>query len=489
MVLKCAQESVCFGSWIISRLSLLVGSRVVMHKKRHKECSPMGCVKALGRYVLLSVLLISAPGCAILSRLSDDPATVVETKAGDRTLLVSPVVLQGKVMRFADEYIALVAHAVDGVTSQLQTPEVRLEATWWKVNQANAAIGNAAGVNPVLNALDMIMLASASRMVVEDYWAGIAYGEAARPLLEAHRLMETQSWSLVEGWVTDAQKQDLQELIMAWRKENPQQRQVAGSRIQEFSESLGRRSKVKMDKTPTSLFSLFGLDPLASLDPARQEIEKTRQTAERVLFYGQHLPMLLNWQAELLSYQLACQPESRQILSNANQFADSADRFTKTVEQLPRVIDQQREAAIQQVFDNLKREEKQARELLDELRATLAEGTAAATNITVLVRAIDTLLAPSPPVTNHVNVSSGEKGHPFDIRDWRDMLVEATAAAGECNQLMGSINHSMPAIQVSAVNATGQLLDHVLRVGLILIAALLVAALSVVLAIRKTRAQ
>jgi hypothetical protein len=333
----------------------------------------------------------------------------------------------------------------------------------------------------------MVMLASASRMVVEDYWVGIAHGEAARSLLEVYRVLETQSWDLVEGWVTEAQKADLRGLIVAWRNENPLQRQVAGSRIQEFAESLGRRSKLKLDKTHTSLFGLVGLDPLASLDPARQEIEKTRQMAERVLYYGQHFPTLINWQAELLTYQLACQPESRQVLSNVGQIAESAERFCKVAEQLPMVIDQQREAAIQQVFDHLKADEKQARELLAELRATLVEGTVAATNITILVQAIDTLLAPRMPATNDVHVSATEKGRPFDIRDWRDMLVEAAGAAGACNQLMGSVTSAVPALRGTAADAGTQLLDHVLRVGLMLIAALLAAALIVILAIRKIR--
>lgn len=412
---------------------------------------------------------------------------VVPTKTGDWQVPVSPVVLQGEVMRFSEEYLAAVAQAVNDVARQAGTPAVRVEAAAWKVHQATAAIGNAAGENPILNALDMIMLASASRFVVEDYWAGVASGDAVKALVDTHQKLETKSWELVEGWMSASQKQELRDLIVEWRKENPRQRQVTGSHFREFSESLGRRSKGKFDKTPTSLFSLFGLDPLASLDPARQEIEKTRQMAERVLYYGQHLPTLLNWQAELLAYRLANQPESQQVFSNANQLALSAERLSKTAEQLPQVIDHQREAAIQQVFDNLRQEEKQARELMGELRATLAQGTDAATNITVLVRAIDVLLTPASTSTNVSAVSSGTKKKPFDITEWSAMFAQAAVTAKECNELMASINQSMPALRASVNHTSSQLLDQVQRVGLILIAALLVAALVVVWFTRKAR--
>jgi hypothetical protein len=429
--------------------------------------------------------LLLASGCAMFSSPSDNQAVVVQTKGGDRKIPVSPVVLQGEVMRYSDEYLASVARVANDVTRIAGTQEIRLEATRWKVYQASAAIGNAAGQNPILSALDMIMLAAASRMVVEDYWMVIVPGDAANIMLETHRTLEAKSWDLVEGWMSETQKQELRDLIVEWRKENPQQRLVTGSNFQEFSESLGRRTKGKMDKTPTSLFGLFGLDPLASLDPAMQEIEKTRQMAERVLYYGQHLPTLLSWQAELLTYQLAVQPETRQVLSNANQFAQSAERLSMTIEQMPQVLDKQREAAIQQVFDNLQKEEKRSRELLSELRSTLALGTEASTNITVLVRAIDALLTPANTVTNGIPVPDEEKGRPFDVTEWSAMLSQAAVAARECNQLMASINTSLPALSGAAEQTSEQFLNQVQRVGLTLIAALLVASLIVIWRIRR----
>ena len=86
------------------------------------------------------------------------------------------------------------------------------------------------------------------------------------------------------------------------------------------------------------------LDPLAGLDPTAAAIQETRELGERAMYYSQRMPQLLSWQTELLAYQLAAQPESRQVLSNAQQLAASADIFAKTSEQLPQVINDQRQA-------------------------------------------------------------------------------------------------------------------------------------------------
>ena len=62
-----------------------------------------------------------------------------------------------------------------------------------------AAYTIASGPNPLVNALDMIVLATLSRSVMEDYWRKELYGERAAHLLEVHRGLEQESWSLVQN--------------------------------------------------------------------------------------------------------------------------------------------------------------------------------------------------------------------------------------------------------------------------------------------------
>src|SRR5204862_277373 len=106
----------------------------------------------------------------------------------------------------------------------------------------------------------------------------------------------------------------------------------------------------RASSSPTSVFGLLFLDPMASMDPTTTAIDETRNTAERAMYYTQRMPTLLNWQVELLTYELAVQPETKQLLADSSRFVQSSEAFAKTMEELPKVISREREAAIKQVL-------------------------------------------------------------------------------------------------------------------------------------------
>src|SRR5208283_2461220 len=111
--------------------------------------------------------------------------------------------------------------------------------------------------------------------------------------------------------------------IQDWRRRNPDQRYVATTRLRELAIAVGQMPKA-VTTAPNSIFSLLYLDPLAGLDPTAAAIQETRQLAERAMYYSQRMPMLLNWQVQLLSLQLAAQPESKQLLADANRLTRSS---------------------------------------------------------------------------------------------------------------------------------------------------------------------
>ena len=131
----------------------------------------------------------------------------------------------------------------------------------------------------------------------------------------------------------------------------------------EFVSALGRMPS-QSGTAPTSIFSLLYLDPLAGLDPTAAAIEETRELGERVMYYTQRMPNLLSWQAEVLAYQLADQPASQQVLDDASRLATSSEIFAQTAQQLPQLINDQRQAAIQQILDGLTVEGNKSRDLL-----------------------------------------------------------------------------------------------------------------------------
>ena len=111
-------------------------------------------------------------------------------------------------MRFADSYVGTISQAADDFAARAGTSEARLASINWKLGQATSAYTDATGQSPILNALDMLVLATVTRMVIEDY-AVETFGEAALPLLESQRKLETNAWQLASGMLKPAQQQEL----------------------------------------------------------------------------------------------------------------------------------------------------------------------------------------------------------------------------------------------------------------------------------------
>jgi hypothetical protein len=55
------------------------------------------------------------------------------------------------------------------------------------------------------------------------------------------------------------------------------------------------------------------------------------------------MPILIRWETELLVIQATELPQLEKLLVNANQLADSADRFSRTAERLPELISTERQ--------------------------------------------------------------------------------------------------------------------------------------------------
>src|SRR5437899_8592719 len=158
---------------------ILASLQPVWEFGRRVNCAGLAC---------LAGLFLATSACTLLPRTSSgNRADASATRAQ----------LQHDVMRFADYYVARVAQASDQLNSEMGTADARITATRWKLEQGTAFYITAAGENPAFDAIDMVVMATLSRMIVEDCWVGKEFGEAARPLLETHRFLETNSWRLV----------------------------------------------------------------------------------------------------------------------------------------------------------------------------------------------------------------------------------------------------------------------------------------------------
>ena len=395
--------------------------------------------------------------------------------------------VQLKVMRHADEYAGRIKDPLEALNRQTSSPEERLAAQNWRISQASAAYTIASGPNPTINALDMIVLATLSRGVVEDHWLS-EYGERARALLDAHRELERQSWTLVEGLINSEQIDQVRALIERWRAEHATERAVALIRFDNFAAIMNRPGTEAHGGG--SLFSIIGLDPLSNLDPAVREIEQTRQLAERTIYYLQRAPSLLDMQVERLTYQLALMPEAQRTLAGVDSLSGAAEAFGKLSADAPAILARERHALVVDLTATLHSEQARMQELLVEMRDVLNAGTQTSASLTGTITALDAFVARFQPKDLQPPVAAAPR-RPFDINDYATTARELAGAAAGVQQLLVQLDASSAGVERLAQSATQDLhevVDHAFRRGIVLIAVLGLVALLVALLYRIGRA-
>jgi hypothetical protein len=428
-------------------------------------------------FLVLGTLLSS---CAVTNRLFRDK----EAEANAAALLQ----LQLAVMRFADEYTARVADQVVAFQRGTDDPGERLAAQSWLVSQATAAFTIASGANAELNAIDMLVFATLSRMVIEDRWAGELYGRRADGLLAAHVALEDRIWSFSGEVLTPAQRDELRSSLETWHRENPLLRAVPFIGLDNFATATRRAAA--STTSSSSVFSFLGIDPLSNLDPAVRELTQTRQVAERAIYYGQRAPKLISMEVQRLVFELAVMPESVRLLQDIGRFSASAEQASELAADLPELFAKERAATIEQLTGILDSRQGQLQALVVELRSTLEAGTATSDSVNGTIASLDALLARFEPTASSANTPSNRQ--PFDITKYTESLRQLSETAQQLQVLLNQVDTKVPALtQLSgqASNRVESLVDHLfwrlVQLGLVLIAAGLIGALGYRVIVRR----
>ncbi|HEX4971275.1 MAG TPA: hypothetical protein VFV69_09465 [Steroidobacteraceae bacterium] len=431
------------------------------------------------RVVLVLVLLACAladSGCSSMQRwLSRDESERRAARLQE---------VQLKVMRYADDYSGRIRDPLEALNRQAASPEERLAAHDWRIMQSTAAYTIASGPNPMVNALDMIVLASLSRMVVEDSAVGGLSGARTAALLQVHRDLEQQAWVLVDGVADSDQMNHLRALIVQWRAEHPGARTVSQVRLADFASIPGQRSDAAHGGG--GVFALIGLDPLSNLDPAVKELEQTRLLAERTIYYLQRAPSLLDMQIERLAYQLAIMPEAKQTLAGVERVSIAAEALGDLTADAPTIIARERHALVADLTATLQTEQARLQALLVEVRGVLQAGAQTSESVGATIAALDTFVARFQRQNVQLTASAAP-ARPFDINDYAQTARELGTAAQDLQALLVQLDTSSTGIERLAGTTTQALQDIVDRAfwrGLLLIGALTVAALFAALAYR-----
>ena len=435
---------------------------------------------------MLTVFSIVLSGCAVTNRLFRDRAA--EERAA------SLLQLQLAVMRFADEYTIRVNAQISAFQQGTEDPAWRLESQGWLVSQATSAFTIAAGPNPELNAIDMLVFSTLSRMVIEDRWVGELYGKSAEGLLAEHRALEQRIWDYSLVLLSEAQIDELRSSIEAWHRNNPVGRAVPFIHLEDFAFATSETRPGTASSS--SIFSFLGIDPLSNLDPAVRELAQSRQLAERAVYYGQRAPMLVSMEAQRLAFEMAVAPESVRLLDSVAQIGGAAQATGELAARLPALVSEERAAMIEQLAGLLDERQGELQALAGdlqavavELRTALEAGGATSDSVRETIVALDALMArfdrPARP--------DGAPARPFDVTEYTEALRQASDTAQQLKTLIGLADSQAPAIarlSDGAAERMSAVVDHVfwrlVQLALVLAVVSVLAALAYRAAVRRS---
>lgn len=385
--------------------------------------------------------------------------------------------LQLRVMRFADGYGDAVTRACGRAQTEATDSRLRYRLVDFQIKQATAAVQIAAGSNPSINAVDMVVLASLTR-------ASAAHnlpkdmGDKAEAIIETFARLEKGSWSLVD-FLTPAQQADLRRRLSAWAPGAASLDSVAFNRLADFAKASGMPGD---EVNPAnSILALIGADPLAGLHPAVREIQRSRILGERAIYYAERTPMLLDLQTRSLTAALADMPESRSVLASVDRVGDSAATIAETAAGLPEAFSKERDATIQQLATVMEQQQGTLKELLVEFRQSFAAGHEASDSIQRMLETIQRLKVPEPRPAG-----APPPGRPFDVTEYREAAATIGDASKQVQTLIAMLKQDTQAAAVlgDAMRGHGErLIDHLYRrvlqaLGVLFVGVLLIVTLS-----------
>jgi hypothetical protein len=428
----------------------------------------------------LAALALAAASCAAMSSaVGDVTGSTEKTKEEEKAARV-----QAEVMSLADTFVGGMLDASGQIRAG--TAGERLAVLGWRIRHATAAYEIASSPNPLEAAVNMAILVTLGREALEGWWVPRVFGESARPMVAVYAGLEPRAWAIVGQFTKPDQEAKLRSLVAAWIPAHPELHEVASVRLADVS-AAGSPSGLALG-TPTQVLQAFGIDPFGGLDPAVEEVQRTRILAERSLYFVQRWPRLLELEARQLALILATQPPADQLLDDLGRASRAAESVARTASELPALVDREREAAIRQVLDALQAQEGRARALLAEVRQTLDAGGAAANALRGALGEFDAvyarLNAPSPPPPPGTPPSP-----PFDVNDYTRALERLGRSAEEVRSLLRDVNRDAPRVAALVGDAGREaeargraIVDYALRrallLSLLLVGAVLAAAIA-----------
>lgn len=415
------------------------------------------------RLVALGLSAGLLAGCGLIRTAAEAPGRAVGAVIPGQTNSAPSVdSVLTDLMRYAD----LINLRVDVASHQFEqaegTSEATLQASEWRLKALHGSLQVAAGPNSVTGLLDLLVLASGSKWLLEDYWIPEVWGETARPMHVAFDEIERDGWKLVDRYLSADDAKAARKLLGDWRAKNPK---ITPETLLAFPNFMALAEKEETSGGgSSSLLGIVGLDPLSGLEPAARQIEQSRLLGLRALFFGQRASRLIAAEIEYRLLLMRDSKESRQLLADTERITTTLEAFQAAAEGLPAQLSAEREAALKQVSEELSAQRaglvadleashEPLGDLLRHTESTLEAGKGMSAELTKTLETLDTFMGrferpEGEPAPAPVAAGSDEPaGKPFDIEDYGAAAERVGVAARELTALVSALDQRLPEVQ------------------------------------------
>ena len=409
--------------------------------------------------------------------------------------VMTEVELQSELMSYADRFASIITQAFEDYETLNPEARARQDILSDLVYSISSIYTIAAEANPQVALLDMVAVTTLGRIIYEENMPR-KYGASVQVVANGFRQLEKDIWSIAAKVLSDQQRGEMRQLILLWRKNNPDKVVYNYLRFSNFAAQ--RRNSTLVKKVQAG--GLF-----KTVKEVTQEVEETRILAEGAIFLGTRLPLLTGNFAEVWMSQLLVSPETRKILADIHTFSRVSQRLATVAEQLPdklikdvsklqkQTVNQvmkgvdtwsektlndvmarvaiERGAFIDQFMNRLVGEQKNA---LEAMLAQEQELTALLIELRKTVEGGNNLLLAANTLTEKFNIGDPSDSKPFYIKDYQDTIAEVTTLVESTNRLVGTVGleELLPQL-VKAIDQVGnegeEIIDHSFRQGVLFI--------------------
>ena len=365
---------------------------------------------------VLAVLLAALPNYSVAQERTENVVIAPMNTSGQPGAITSRQQLDDQVRRFADRYHARMSIAVDRMRDHPLGSEKFQSAQYWRTMSRVTSVDIAMGPNAVTNLLDMMVLTSLGRMVIEQYWVPERFGEEiGQPLINASRALEEDVWDMADAVLTLEQQSEMLTMISNYRDQYPDQVNPWWIRMNQFSgQRAARLAAIKRSG---------GL--LKEVRKARETAEELQEQAERALFYMQRAPGIVAGRVESSALQLLGGPQVEQMLEDSDRFIDAVEQLVQLFEDLS----EERLAVIDQFMEGLSQ---QREDLFSDFTTASPEAQLMLGDLRAIVESVE-------HITTSLNTGN-EPTEPVDIAEYRALTADVTQATIELTKLVDAVS-------------------------------------------------